>query len=339
MSTSAEVTVDVAPDQEPRRPADAGSGRTVRFANRYGLLVAWALLIIVFGALRPETFLTTSNFQTMLSSQAVLLVLTLGLLPSLAVAAYDLSVAGVLGISLVLIGWLNVVHGWPILLAIAVALAVGTVVGGINAWVIVVLGIDSIVATLGMSTLLTGVALGLNDLSVSGVSQPLIDAARTDVFGLQLAFYYALGLTIVMWYVFTFTPLGRYLFFVGAGGDVARLSGIPVTRIRVGALVFTGFVSALSGVLLAGTLGGADPTTGPTFLLPAFAAAFLGATAIMPGRFNPWGTFIGVYFLTTGITGLQLLGLSGYIEQVFFGGSLVIAVVLTRLVALRRGGD
>jgi ribose transport system permease protein len=313
--------------------------RAGNLANRYGLLVAWALLIVVFGVLEPDTFLTTSNFQNIFSSQAVLLILTLGLLPSLAVGAYDLSAAGTMGLSLVLVGWLNVVHEWPILPSIAVALAAGVLVGAVNAGVIVALGIDSIVATLGMGTFLIGVALGINSLSVSGVSEVLVDAVRTEVFGLQLAFFYALGFTALIWYVFSFTPLGRYLFFVGAGGDVARLSGIPVNRIRAGSLVFTGFIAALSGVVLAGTLGGADPTSGPAFLLPAFAGAFLGATAITPGRFNPWGTFIGVYFLVTGITGLQLLGLSGYIEQVFFGGSLVLAVAVPRLIAMRRGGE
>jgi ribose transport system permease protein len=284
----------------------------------------------------PHIFLTIANFQTIFSSQAVLLILTLGLLPALAAGEYDLSAAGVLGVSLVLVGWLNVVHGWPIVPTVAVALAAGLIVGLLNALFIVVVGIDSIVVTLGMGTLLAGVAIGINNLSVGGISPGLVNFASRQVFGLQLVFYYGLILTILMWYVFAYTPLGRYLYFVGAGRSVARLTGIRVDLIRVGSLVVASLVSAVSGVLLAGVLGSADPTTGPTFLLPAFAGAFLGSTTITPGRFNAWGSFIAVYFLVTGITGLELLGFSGWIEQVFYGGSLVAAVLFSRLAGMKR---
>src|SRR5581483_6228395 len=115
------------------------------------------------------------------------------------------------------------------------------------------------------------------------------------------------------------------------GRDVARLSGIRVDLIRGATLMFSAVLAALAGILLAGQLGSSDPNAANQYLLPAFAAAFLGATAITPGRFNAWGSFVAVYFLLTGITGLELLGLSGWIEQVFYGGSLAVAVTLSRL--------
>jgi len=303
--------------------------------SRFGLVISWGLVVLIFSVLRPDTFATTGNFQTIFSSQAVMLVLALSLLPSLAAGEYDLSVAGTLGLSLVLIGYLNVLNGWPIGWAICVALASGVLVGLVNAFFIVVIGIDSLVVTLGSGTLLAGTALGINNLSLGGVSETLVTAMRYEIGGLQAAFYYALGLTVLLWYVFGYTPLGRYLFFVGAGRSVARLTGIRVDLLRVGTLVFAGFVAAAAGVMLAGLLGSVDPTVGPTFLLPAFASAFLGATAFTPGRFNPWGTFVAVYFLVTGITGLELMGLSGWIEQVFYGGSLIVAVTFSRLAGMR----
>jgi ribose transport system permease protein len=314
-------------------------GTLATAAYRFGLLLSWIVLIVVYSILLPDVFLTEANFQTIFSSQAVLLVLTLGLLPALAAGEYDLSAAGVLGVALVLVGWLNVVHQWPILPTVIIALGSGVIVGLLNSLFIVVVGIDSIVVTLGMGTLLAGVAIGINNVSVGGVSNALVTLTNTQILGLQLVFFYGLALTIVTWYVFSYTPLGRYLFFVGAGRNVARLSGIRVDLIRAGALVTASTVAALSGILLAGVLGSADPTTGPSFLLPAFASAFLGATAIVPGRFNPWGAFIAVYFLVTGITGLELLGYSGWIEQVFYGGSLVVAVVFSRLAGMRRASQ
>lgn len=304
--------------------------------HRFGLVVALFGLVAVFSVLRPTEYFTMQNFQTMLSTQSVLLILALALLPALASGEYDLSVGSVLGFALVLVGYLNIVHHWPILLTIAVTLAVGLLVGAVNAFFIVIVGIDSIVVTLGTGSLMAGLALAINSLPISGVSDSLVTASRQQVFGLQLVFFYGLSLTILIWYIFSFTPLGRYLYFVGANRNVARLTGLRVSLIRVTALMTASLIASLGGVLQAGLLGGSDPTVGPTLLLPAFASAFLGATAITPGRFNPWGTFVAVYFLAAGITGLQLLGYSGWVEQVFYGASLVLAVALSRLAGMRR---
>jgi ribose transport system permease protein len=201
---------------------------------------------------------------------------------------------------------------------------------------VVVIGLESFVVTLGTGTLLTGLGLAINNLSISGISQSLVNASRDQLLGLQLGFYYGLILVVVCWYVFSYTPLGRYLYFVGVGREVARLAGVRVNLIRAGAFVVSSTFAAFGGVVLAGLLGASDPNTGASYALPAFAAAFLGATAIVPGRFNPWGAFAAVYFLVTGITGLELVGLSGWVEQVFYGAALVVAVTFSRLSGRRR---
>lgn len=299
----------------------------------YGILVAWAVVIAVFSILEPDKFPTTANLQTVLGSQSVLLILALGLIISLSVGEYDLSVAGAMSVSLVLVGYLNVVAGWAIVPAVIAALLSGVLVGLFNAFLVIVVGVESIVATLGTGTLLVGLGVAINGETTAGISEGLVEVVRYKLLGLPLSFYYALTFTVIVWYCLRFTPLGRYLYFVGVNPSVARLSGLPVNRIRAGALVVTSFVGALSGVVFAGTLASADPNISTSFLLPAFAAAFLGSTAITPGRFNAWGTFVAVYFLITGITGLQLLGLSGWIEDVFYGASLVVAVSLSKAAA------
>lgn len=299
--------------------------------GRFGLLAALAVVVAVFGALLPETFLTTTNLQTILGSQSVLVIVTLGLVIALTAGEIDLSIAGVLTLCVVVVAKLDIVAGWPIGLAIAVALAAGLAVGAVNAFFVVVVGIESIVVTLGMGTFLVGLSFAIEESQLGGLSAVLVDATRGQLLGVQLAFYYGLALTAIVWYVYAFTPLGRYVYFVGAGRDVARLAGVRVEAVRAGALVASSGFAAVGGVVLAGTLGATDPNVGQSFLLPAFASAFLGATAITPGRFNPWGSFVAVYFLVTGITGLQLLGLSGWVEQVFYGVSLILAVTLSRL--------
>jgi ribose transport system permease protein len=306
-------------------------------AERYALLAAWGATCVIFGILRPDTFLTTSNFTTIFGSQAILVVLALALLPPLTAGDYDLSVAATMALSSMTLAILNVNHHWSIGASIIASLSVGVLVGFVNGALVVLLDIDSLIATLGSSTFIAGIVLWIsNSQTISGISQSLINVVVVDRFlGIPLEFYYGIALGLVILYVFEFMPVGRRLLFVGRGRNVARLSGIHVARLRWGALVVSGLISAFGGVLYAGTLGSADPTSGLSFLLPAFAAAFLGATTIMPGRFNPLGTVAAVYFLVTGITGLQLLGVQTFVQQLFYGGALVLAVALSQ-VARRR---
>ena len=305
--------------------------------ERYALLAVWAGVVIVFGILRPDTFLTTANFSTIFGSQAVLVVLTLALLPPLTAGDYDLSVAATMGLAGMTLAILNVNHGWSIGMSIAAAIAIGLLVGIINGAIIVLLGLDSLIVTLGTSTFISGVILWIsNSQTISGVSTELIDyVVVKQLLGIPLAFYYGIALGLIMFYVFEFMPVGRRLLFVGRGRSVARLSGIRVVRLRWAALVASGVISGFAGVLYVGTLGSADPTSSLSFLLPAFAAAFLGATTIQPGRFNPLGSIAAVYFLVTGITGLQLLGVQTFVQQLFYGGALVLAVALSQLARRR----
>jgi len=302
-------------------------------AQRLALPAAWVLVIALFGTLEPDTFLTTANFQTIFGSEAVLAVLALGLLFPLTAGDYDLSIASTLSLSAMVVALLDVQHGWPVWWAVLAALAAAAVVGVVNGSLVVLLQVDSFITTLGTGAFLSGVVLWISDSqTIGGVSQRLVDPVIVwDLFGIPLSFFYGLALCVVVGYVFELTPLGRRVLFVGQSRSVSRLSGVRVARVRFGALVASATISGLAGVLYAGTIGGADPSSGANYLLPAFAAAFLGATSIVPGRFNPWGSIIAVYFLGTGVTGLQLLGLASYVQQLFYGGALVFAVALAQL--------
>ena len=302
--------------------------------ERYGLIIAWAICIAIFGALRPDTFLSWPNFATIFGSQAVLVVVTLGLIIPLTAGDYDLSIASVLTLSAMIIAVLNVNHQVPIGWAILAALAAGIVVGLVNGFFVLYFRIHSLIVTLGVGTFLNGITLWIGDsMTISGISMQLVQYVIVKrLFGVPLAFYYALAICLIIWYIFTYTAAGRRLLFVGRGREVARLSGIHVDRVRWGALIVSSFLGALAGVLYSGTTGAADPTSGLNFLLPAFAASFLGATSIVPGRFNPIGATIAVYFLVTGITGLSIIGISTFVQNLFYGGALVIAVTLSQIV-------
>ncbi|TWH15140.1 ABC transporter permease [Rhodococcus rhodochrous] len=305
--------------------------------EKYALVLALIAVVVVFSALRPETYPTANNLQNILGSQAVLLVLALGLIVPLTAGEFDLSAVSTMSLAAMTIAVLNVQHGWSLLPAIAVAVLACLVVGLINALLVVRLQIDSFIATLGSGTVVLGVVQWISDsTSVTGVDSALVDATiGTRIFGVSLQFYYALALVLIMAVVFQYTPIGRRLLFVGRGAQVARLSGLHVDRIRGGALVTSALVAALAGIVYAGMLGGADPSSGQSFMLPAFAAAFLGATAIVPGRFNAFGTLVAVYFLVAGVVGLQMLGVASFVQQLFYGGALVVAVALSGAVRRR----
>jgi ribose transport system permease protein len=309
----------------------------MRLAESMALVVVWLIVITLFSIAMPDTFMTAGNFRTIFGTQSVLAVLALALLPPLVAGDYDLSVASMMGLSSMLIAILNVNYDWPIVFAIGAALAVAIAVGVANGLFIVFLGVESLVVTLGSGTVLAGIVLWISgSATITGVSMALVDVVmRTRLFGVALVFYYAIFLAAIMWYVFEYTALGRRLLFVGRGRTVSRLSGIDVARMRIGAFVASAVIAAIAGVLWTGSTASADAVSARTFLLPAFAAAFLGATTIVPGRFNPWGTLVAVYFLVTGITGLQLMGASSYVQDLFYGGALLLGVGISQIIAGR----
>ncbi len=320
------------------QPIKSGSLRVVDLAERYGLIVALVLLVAGFGVLEPATFFTWSNLSSTLGSQAVLVVVTLGLIIPLTANDFDVSIAYVLTLSSMLIAVPNVQLGVPMSLAVLAAIAAGIVVGLINGVFITIFRIHSLIVTLGTGTFLHGLTLWISgSMTISGLDPSLIQYVIVDrLFGIPLEFYYALALCIGLWYVLEHTAVGRRILFVGRGREVARLSGIDTDRIRLGCLVVASVMGAIGGVLYAGTQGAADPSSGASYLLPAFAAAFLGSTSVIPGRFNPWGALVAVYFLVTGITGLVFLGVSSFVQDMFYGGALVLAVTLSQIVRGRQ---
>ena len=131
---------------------------------RYALVVTWIGLLALFSILRPETFATRSNFETILGSQSVLVVLSLGLILPLTVGEFDLSIGANLGFSAVVIAVTNVELGWPIGIAVLCGIAAGVTVGSVNGFLIVLVGVDAVIATVAMSTLLVGLSFGLTGL-------------------------------------------------------------------------------------------------------------------------------------------------------------------------------
>jgi ribose transport system permease protein len=331
-------TISAPPAATPAPAPPPRSRRAGALISRTSLIGIWLVMIAVYAILEPGTFLQSGTFQTIFGSQVELVFLALALICTFVVGEFDLSVASMMGLSATLVPLLVVEHGMNSVLASVLAVLAAGAVGSVNGFLVIVIGVDAIVATLGMATFILGITLALTNLeAVNGLSATYSQFALRDVLGLPIAFYYGLVATLLLAYLLVYTPLGLRMAFVGSGREVARLAGINVRRIRFGAYVASGLLCGIGGVIVTATLGGYDPNASTTYLLPAFAAVFLGTAAIQPGKFNPIGTLIGVYFLQTGIVGLQLEGLTGWISSVFYGGTLVLAVSITTLIQKRAG--
>jgi ribose transport system permease protein len=331
---------DAGPVTANRAPAPWRRPGTFGLANlsaRFSILVVWAALIIVYSVTEPTLFPRTGTYQTIFGSQQPLVFMTMALMCTIVVGEFvDLSVPAVFGFAATILPVLVVNHGWGVWPATIAAVIGAVLVGLVQGLLVVKLGVNVIVVTLGMSTLLEGLSLWMSDEStISGLPASFGKIATTDVGGLPIDFYYGLALVLVFAYILWATPLGRHMRFVGASREVSRLSGVRVDRIRLGSFIFAGLLSGIGGVIAAAALGGYDATTADSYLLPTFAAVFLSTAIFEPGRFNPLGTLVGIYFLATGILGLQLLGLQAWVSQVFYGGILVIAVTISTLLRRR----
>lgn len=305
--------------------------------RRWAVVLLWIAMAAVFAAASPGLFLRKGTFDIIFGANGQLIFLCMAVLAPFCVGEFDFSVAGVMGLTGVTVTVMYSQHHWSIGAAVALALVLGVLAGALNGFVVVVLGVDPIITTLGMATALEGVGLWLSHMSnVSGLPVSFGNIVTDHFLGMPLFFWYGVVLTLAFAYVLHVTPLGRHMAFVGANREVARLAGVRVSRVRFGAFTFAGTISGLAGVLLAANVGGFDPASSGAQLLPALAATFLGTAVLFPGRFNPIGTWIAVFFLETGIVGLQLLGLTGWISDVFFGGSLVVAVTISTLLRRRK---
>lgn len=316
-----------APARPPRRDF-ARLARLLSFRNISAIYVFVALFVL-FSIWVPDTFLSIDTWRAMISSQAITAMLAIGLVIALSAGAFDLSIGAALGFGSILIAWLLVRQGVPIVPAVALTVLAGAVVGLLNGLLVVKARIDSFIATLGMSSILLAMIAWISgSQQILGLADTFQKLGTTRIAGLTLPVYLMLAVALVAWYVLELTPVGRHVYATGGNTEAARLAGVRTSSVVVLALVCCGAIAAFSGVLLTSSFGTGDPTIGPAYLLPAFSAAFLGSTQFRGGRFNVWGTVLAVYVLATGVKGLQLAGAPIWIPDLFNGVALLLAVGL-----------
>src|SRR5215469_10391898 len=330
---SAPAPVDEA-RQEERGPDRSGSSSLWRTGlQRYAILLVFAVMIAAFGIDLPKTFLSVGNLSNILGLQAPLFILVMAvLLPTVVGDFVDLSLGSSLGLSAMVLAVLNVQHHWPVLIACLAGIGAALIVGLVNVVFVVFFDNDPFIVTLGTMTIAQGAIYIVSGSNSVGIVSSNLSAwvFGNDFLQIPLVFYYGLAIFLVVWYVLSITPTGQRALVIGQSREVARLSGVRVNRQRSWAYILGAGIAALAGIAYAGTNGTVDPTSGSALILPAYAAVFLGTTAIKPGRINALGAFIAVYFLAAGTAGLELLGTANYIQQIFYGAALVAAVTIPK---------
>jgi ribose transport system permease protein len=324
-------------------PSDGTSGPARRAGiggqlSRFTGLAIWALLIVIFALWIPHLFLEGSTAKSIASGQAITAVLAIGVLFPLAASVYDLSIAQNLGLSAVVVSSLMVHSHVSPVLAVIITLLMGLSIGLLNGFFVAIVGVNSFIATLGMSSVLLALTeLISNNLFIGPVSSGFQAVTAHRPLGIPIVLIYALIIGVVAWYALEHTPMGRRIYATGANPDAARLAGVRTNRYVIGTLAVAGLVSSLAGILATSQIGEVSSTLGPPYLLPAFAACFLGTTQVKIGRFNVWGTLIALFLLATGVTGLQLAGAQIWVTDLFNGVALIGAVSVAVYTQKRRG--
>ncbi|MEH1017705.1 ABC transporter permease [Micromonospora sp. CPCC 206060] len=307
--------------------------------ERFGLLIL-LVAVVVFFAVYPATsqiFPTTANFKNIAANEAVLIVVALAVLVPMVAHRFDLSAGAVVALASIAAAKATTSMELPLAVGVVVGIGVGLVVGLVNGALIAYCRANSLVITLGMSTLLIGAgAYWSGYQTLVGVPQSLTSFGSEFWLNVPKSVWLVVCVALGVSYLLGMTVHGRRLLSIGSNESAANLVGMPVQRTVMIAFAVSGGLAGLAGVLLLARTGSAASGVGTGYLLPALAAIFLGSTTIRPGRFTVAGTLTGVFFVAVSINGLTLAGTEDWVEPVFNGGAVIVAVAISSLLTHRR---
>ena len=323
-----------------RRATTAARDNAVQVLERFGLPLLLVAMIAFF-AIDPTSgsvFLSGANVKNILGNQAVTAIVALAMVVPLVGGYFDLSVSATTGVANVAVAAVLGTHGWPVWAGVLFGIGLGALIGLANGFLVAGLRLNGFVVTLGSYTLLLGIIqyYTKGQEIIAGIPNSFSAWGAATWLGIPRPFYVLIALAIVTWYVLAHVPFGRYLEAIGSNEAAAKLVGIPTRRVVWASFVVSGTLAAAAGALQTSRSGAGDPTIATSFLFPALTAVFLGATMIRPGRYNVWGTVIGVFLVAVSVSGFTLLGATGWVQQVFDGGALIFAVALSTFIGRAR---
>jgi ribose transport system permease protein len=299
------------------------------------LVVLVALWVVL--ALTADNFLDWTNAKNILRQISIVAIVASAATLVMVGGGLDLSVGGtaaISGVAAAMVAQDGLATEW----AFVVGALVGTGVGLVNGLLIVSLGLNPVIATLGTLYVSRGAANVLTDgLPIYDVPPDWSSLGTGFTFGLPTPAVILAIVVAVLWVVQRYTLLGKYAVAVGSNFEAARLAGIPVDKVRIALYVISGAAAGVGGIVLSSILNSGQPTAGTGLEFDVIVAAILGGTSLTGGQGSVIGTLIGALIIGTVNNGLNLLGVQSFWQSIVQGLILVGAVALDALVQRRRG--
>ena len=323
------------------RPRGAVRFDIVGLLSRWGTIVSLVLLVIVFTVAEPEGFANSRNFINILNQVSILAILAAGLTVCLTMGLFDLSIGSIatLGGYLALRWSSEEAFGlgpYGVLLAVGL---LALLIGVLNGLVVSYLGVSAFIATLATAAILDGIALGYSDTATVQVGIPfqILDLGQAKFGPVPSPVVIMLLVMVTLWFFLERTQMGRHMYAIGGNAEAARLAGVRVKYYALLALAISALCAVLGGTVADAVIGAGRPYgVGSVYLLDAFAAAFIGAATLRPGRFHILGTLVGVLLLGVINNGLSIMGAETYWQSIVKGVILIAAVFLSGTLGLRR---
>lgn len=299
---------------------------------KYGTVVSLFVLVIIVTVINPK-FLTMYNVLNIFRQVSIIGLIAFGMTFVIITGGIDLSVGATLGLTSMVLG-LMISKGTVDLVAIPVALLLGVIFGAINGILISKVKLQPFIATLATMTMFRGITMIISDgipaMELTKKSHVLDFFSQGSIFKIPFPMILFIVFLIVLLVVLQNTVFGRGVYAVGGNEEAARLSSIPVTKVKTLVYVISGFMSALAGVVLTSRLSSAQPTAGTGFELDAIAAVVIGGTSLSGGKGKIFGTFLGVLIIGVLNNGLNIIGVSAFYQQFIKGLVILLAVILDR---------
>jgi len=300
-----------------------------RLAIKYKSVIGFLLLCGIIAFVTPR-FLTISNLTNVLTQVSVNAIIAVGMTFVILNNGIDLSVGSILALSGAVAAYLMKSTG-NIVLSIFAALAIGTIIGALNGFLITKGKLQAFIATLATMTLLRGVTyVFTNGNPISGLNTNFTFLANNKIIGIPLPIAFMVIILAIAFYMLNQTRFGRYVYALGGSEDSARLSGISTDKIRMIVYAISGFTAAVSAIIVTSRIGSASPNAGTGFELDAIAAVVLGGTSLSGGEGSIVGTIIGALIIGVLNNGLNLMNVNPFYQSIVKGAVILLAVLLDK---------
>jgi simple sugar transport system permease protein len=302
------------------------------------------ILAVLYFSLTLENFLNFTNITNVFRSVAIVSLIGLAITISLTINGFDLAVGATAGFAAVVAAKIMVIWGYGVVPAVIVPLIVGVLIGIFNAFLIIKIGINDMLATLSMMFVLTGISITFQDGSAiynymplpngGGIAKYTISEAflyigQGKLFSIPIPVYIMLIVATLVHIFLNYTKYGRYMYMIGGNPEAAKLSGISINRYKLIAYSLSGFLSALAGIVLASRLGSGEVNAGAPYLMDGVAAAFVGFSVLGVGKPNAYGTLLGALLMGILLNGLIMMDFPYYSQDIIKGVVLLLALGLT----------